>query len=66
MLWHNFKQLRRRNQASMETESMTFVFPVRCPTNWAAKPFTLGAGQIVGATCQRKERAKIDEANMKC
>ena len=38
----------KKNQASTGFEPRTFALPVRCSTNWAMKPSTLGFGQFVG------------------
>ena len=38
----------KKNRATTGFEPMTFALLVRCSTNWAMKPSTLGAGQFVG------------------
>ena len=48
--WTQFMQLRKeawkkfRTSTGLETRDL--AIPVRCSTNWAMKPLTLGAGQL--------------------
>ena len=49
--WTQFMQLRKEAWKKCRTstgfEPVTSRLPVRCSTNWAMKPLTLGAGHIV-------------------
>ena len=48
--WTQFMQLRKEACKKFRTltgfEPVTSRLPVRCSTNWAMKPLTLGAGQL--------------------
>ena len=48
--WTQFMQLRKEAWKKFRTstgfEPVTSRLPVRCSTNWAMKPLTLGAGQL--------------------
>ena len=48
--WMQFIQLRKEAWKKFRTstgfEPLTSRLPVRCSTNWATKPLTLGAGQL--------------------
>ena len=48
--WTQFMQLRKEGCKKFRTlmgfEPVTSRLPVRCSTNWAMKPLTLGAGQL--------------------
>ena len=48
--WTQFMQLRKEACKKFRTstgfEPVTSQLPVRCSTNWAMKPLTLGAGQL--------------------
>ena len=48
--WTQFMQLRKDARKKFRTstgfEPVTSRLPVRCSTNWAMKPLTLGAGQL--------------------
>ena len=54
-----FKQLERRSlkkiRASTGFEPVTSAIPVRCSTNWAMKPLTLGARSIYWVHFSREE-----------